>query len=268
MLPAGWQPGTRLPVVVHVYPMSPSRCLRYYTKGLVNQYEPELFASMGFIVLFPDAPVHLLRDAANPLAHWSRIVLPAVDALVDEGYADKERVGVFGFSYGSISALALIAQTNRFKAAVAAHGAADFISHYGALGVVRRLWPDDLLSIGQALTYEVQGSYLWLGGAPWSTPQSYLDASPLLAVEKIQTPLMLMHSDLDWNYQMHQFDELFTAMLRLGKPVDYVRYWGEGHGVTSPANIRDMWSRLEEFYSAHLSSPGRMSLEQGGPESR
>lgn len=252
LMPRTWVPGMRLPVLVHVYPRSFSRCVVNYLNGVVDPYEPELFASMGYAVLFPFAPERMLRNTRGPLGNWSKMVLPAVNAVVEAGYGDPDRLGAFGYSYGSISVLALLTQTERFRAAIATNGAANFTSHYGSLGIVRRVWPNDLFAAGQAISYESRGSYLWLGTTPWENPETYVQASPFFDVLKVQTPLMLMHSDLDWNYQMEQFDQVFTALFRLGKDAQYVRYWGEGHGVSSPANVRDMWARMESWYARWL----------------
>jgi len=46
---------------------------------------------------------------------------------------------------------------------------------------------------------------------------------------------------------MAQYDEMFGALYRAGKDARYVRYWGEGHGPSSPANIRDLWMRIDAF---------------------
>ena len=55
-----------------------------------------------------------------------------------------------------------------------------------------------------------------------------------------------MHSDMD-SFSMDQFDEMYSALLRAGKDARYVRYWGEGHGPSSRANIRDMGARFNAF---------------------
>jgi dipeptidyl aminopeptidase/acylaminoacyl peptidase len=241
-----------MPAVVHIYPRSTASCPNAYANGVIDFYEPELLARLGYVVLFPYAPEQRLRGSNGPLTNWSELVNPAVDAAVSAGYVDKERVGVFGLSFGAISTLELLAQNGRFRTAVASHGAANFTSHYGALSLVRRLLPSDYFAIGQSVGYESRGSYLSLQSTPWDEADLYVRSSPFFDVNKIHTPLLLMHSDLDPNFQMEQFDEVFTALFRLGRDVEYVRYWGEGHGLNSPANVRDMWVRLKNWYEKYL----------------
>jgi len=58
--------------------------------------------------------------------------------------------------------------------------------------------------------------------------------------------VLLVHSD--WDYiDMAQYDEMFGALYRAGKEARYVRYWGEGHGPSSPANLRDLWQQIDTF---------------------
>jgi hypothetical protein len=248
ILPADYIAGRRAPTVVSIYPN-----VAHYSSGsqygFVNPYDDALFATMGYIVLYPYSSEPELRDAESPLANWGAMVTPAMDELVKEGYADPDRFSTYGISQGSWSVLALLTETQRFKAAMAGFGAANFVSHYGALGIERRIWTDDLFAMGSALRYEMTaGTYPLIGSALVDDPMRFVRASPLFGAKKINTPLLLMHTDLDVNFPMEQFDEMFTQMMRWHKEAQYVRYWGEEHGVTSPANIRDQWSRMLAWF--------------------
>jgi dipeptidyl aminopeptidase/acylaminoacyl peptidase len=78
-----------------------------------------------------------------------------------------------------------------------------------------------------------------LDGPPWRDVERYARNSPMLAVENITAPLMIVHSDLDF-VPIQQGEEMFSALRYLGKHVRFVRYWGEGHVLSSPANIADL----------------------------
>jgi dipeptidyl aminopeptidase/acylaminoacyl peptidase len=248
ILPADYVQGRRAPTVVSIYP-NVSRYTSARDFGQINPFDDALFSTMGYIVLYPYSSEPELRGPDSPLANWGTLVEPAIDALVKEGYADPERISTYGISQGSWSVLALLAETHRFKAGMAGYGVANFVSHYGAYGIERRMWPDDLFSLGSALRYEMQaGTYPLIGTALVDDPAKYVRASPLFAAKKIDTPLLLMHTDLDVNFPMEQFDEMFTQMMRFRKEAQYVRYWGEEHGPSSPANIRDHWSRVLAWF--------------------
>jgi dipeptidyl aminopeptidase/acylaminoacyl peptidase len=66
--------------------------------------------------------------------------------------------------------------------------------------------------------------------------------------DRVKTPVMIMQGDLDF-LGPEQAEEFFTALYRLGKRARLVRYVGEEHVIQSPANVRDMWMRIEEWLS-------------------
>jgi Prolyl oligopeptidase family len=266
-LPNDLIPARRVPTIVNVYPGLQSN----HEWDNPSPYDIQLYTSLGYAVLYPDAPEELLRTAdRNPLGGWSSLVLPAVDALIREGYADRNRFSAYGMSQGSWSVLALISQTTRFKAAISAFGTTDFISAYGTLPMLERLWPDDLLAAGDS--YRFEHGYPSIGAPPWDDPRGYLLASPLFGIKQIETPVLLEKSDFDAVGAMEEFDQMFSAMLRLRKEAQYVRYWGEGHGVSSPANIIDEWSRelswLDKYLDISRDSEGHLVYDGDTAKSR
>ncbi len=84
------------------------------------------------------------------------------------------------------------------------------------------------------------------GTTAYAKPERYARVSPVSRAHSIIAPVLLVHSDLDY-FGMDQYDEMFGALYRAGKDARYVRYWGEGHGPSSPANIRDLWKRIDAF---------------------
>jgi len=61
------------------------------------------------------------------------------------------------------------------------------------------------------------------------------------------TFMKIMQGDLDY-VALQQGEEFFTSLYRQGKRAEFVRYWGEGHVLESPANIRDMWRRIFAWF--------------------
>jgi dipeptidyl aminopeptidase/acylaminoacyl peptidase len=62
----------------------------------------------------------------------------------------------------------------------------------------------------------------------------------------VTTPVLLVQGDQN-DMPIENVEEFFTALHRLGKRARFVRYWGEGHVLYSPANIRDMWQQVFEW---------------------
>jgi dipeptidyl aminopeptidase/acylaminoacyl peptidase len=81
----------------------------------------------------------------------------------------------------------------------------------------------------------------------------YLRNSPLSYVERVETPVMIIHGDLDVAVPIEQAEQFFSALYRQNKRARFLRYWGEGHVLDSPANIQDMWQRIYAWLDEFLS---------------
>jgi dipeptidyl aminopeptidase/acylaminoacyl peptidase len=147
-------------------------------------------------------------------------------------------------SFGGYSVAALITQTTRFQAAVASGGVYDLISAYGQMS-------RDGDAKGVGLSEEGQ---LLLGGPPWQFPLRYLENSPVLHLDRVGTPVLIVHGALDDVVPVAQSDELFVGLRRLGKQAVYARYEGEGHwqGSWGHANAVDYWNRVLEWFDQHI----------------
>jgi dipeptidyl aminopeptidase/acylaminoacyl peptidase len=243
LLPAGYHEGTRYPLLVDVYGGS-------YRSNSLNRFgltgagvdNRQLFATRGYAVLLPDAPLGL----GTPLVDLAKTVLPGVDKVVELGIADPDRLGVMGHSYGGYSTLALITQTTRFRAAMASASEGDLFADYTQMTPDGGAW-----SIGWA--EEGQGR---MGGTPWQYYQRYLENSPFFHLDRVTTPLLLVHGGDDTAVPATLGDQTFVALRRLGKEVEYAKYAGEDHweGTWSYANAQDYLARIVAWFDTHLKS--------------
>ena len=237
LLPVNYRSDRRYPLVVWVYggSMLSGNLNRYGGTG-VDQYNLQLLSSRGYAVLLPDAPLAV----GTPLQDLAKTVLPAVDKTIEMGVADPERLGVMGTSYGGYSTLALLVQTERFKAAVMDVGFGNLSSMYGTMlksGASR----------GVSWAEEGQGR---MGGPPWQFPERFVKNSPVFFLNKIETPLLISQGGKD--VYPFQANEIFVGLRRLGKKVVYVRYENEAHGIEHPSNRIDYWNRVLEWFASHL----------------
>ena len=247
LVPPGFEGDLPPPLVVEVYPGVRPNCAReasYDSLTAIQPFSAYLWAARGYGYARISLPTNMIKTNDGPIAGMSALVDDAVDAIVDKGLADPDRHILLGISQGATSALYVAGQSDRFSAVIAANGWADLVSHYfGGRGMFSLLYG----WYGEFDRYEGErGSDFKLGATPFEDPELYYRNSPILAAPKIRAPTLLVHSDMD-SFGISQFDEMFGALLRAGKPVRYIRYWGEGHGPSSPANIRDMWSRFDTF---------------------
>jgi dipeptidyl aminopeptidase/acylaminoacyl peptidase len=239
VLPAGYRPGRRYPVVVYVYGGSSlSREVFQFGQYIYGGNLTQVLATRGYAVLLPDAPL----SVGTPVAGLAKAVLPGVSKVVELGIADPDRVGLMGGSYGGYSTLALVTQTTRFKAAVSIAGMSNLFTDYG----------HQLPRGGQVLTGWTERGYMRTGGSPWEVPFLYIENSPYFHLDRVETPVLLLHGEADPAVPSYEGDESFVALRRLGKTVEYARYAGEGHAWWGYANTVDATQRTVAWFERYL----------------
>lgn len=125
---------------------------------------------------------------------------------------DSDRVALTGVSYGGyLTTWAIGQRPDRFRAAIAENPVTNLASAFGAAESDGGFWIDEL------------------GGAPWEHPALYAARSPLTHAARIRTPLLLLHAEEDHNCPVGQSEELYAALIRLGRPVRFLRARGLGH---------------------------------------
>jgi len=247
LLPPGYKTGTRVPVITVAYPgrvygsSEPSGLSPFSA----DPDHPQFFARLGYAVLLPSVPT----DPADPSAMESLTagVLPAVDALIAAGIADPDRIAVAGHSGAGFATLGLITETTRFRSAIASAGYSNLVSLYGTFYGHYRYGDSGRPEVAQVLRMlQLERGFMGMAGPPWTQPDRYRRNSPLLRADRVETPLMLIHGDLD-EIPVQQAEEFFTALLRRDKRAELVRYAGEGHNILDRANVLDMWARIEAW---------------------
>ena len=273
LLPANYQAGKRYPLVTYVnagaiMTETAARAL----SGLNNpsHLNLQLLTARGYVVLFPSMPlVPGNQGGSDPLLDLTKGVLPSVDKAIELGIADPNRLAVMGHSIGGYSTFGLITQTNRFKAAVELAGLSNFLSMYGIFQPNLRYepYPHEYL----APQWGFETSWGRMGNPPWKDWARYLRNSPIFYVDRVQTPLLLVHGDMDF-VPIEQAEEFFTALYRQGKRARFLRYWGETHHISSPANIRDFWMQayawLDEFLDIARDAKGNPIFDGDHVKSR
>lgn len=252
ILPVDYQEGKRYPMVVSVYAGYVTGDVAPLFTAMINSsfsLNLQLLAARGYTVLLPSMPLKPEGEASDPYMQLTNGVLPAVDKVIELGIADPKRVGVMGHSYGGYSTYGLITQTNRFQAAVALSGPSDLISMYGAFDA--RFRYDEFPHEYVFRMWLAESGQFRMGNPPWKDVGRYLRNSPIFYVDRVGTPLMIIQGDMDF-VAILQGEQFFTALYRQGKRASFVRYWGEGHVLESPANVRDMWHRIFAWFDEFL----------------
>lgn len=255
LLPPGYA-GERLPLVVWVYggANGSESVDSFGLRGKMATFNMHVLATRGYAILYPDAPV----EVGSPMKDIVDAVMPSLDAAVQQGYADPDRIAVMGQSYGSYSALALIGHSTRFKAAVLT-GA---VVHPDLVAGYLEMSPQGM---GNNIGYYEQGQGS-MGGTPWQYRERYLENSPVFLFDRIETPVLIGQGSQDG--RLFASDAIFVGLQRLGKEVEYRIYEGESHVITRRPNVIDFWQRRIDFLDEHLGVSRAGKVSSAGADKR
>jgi dipeptidyl aminopeptidase/acylaminoacyl peptidase len=210
------------------------------------------YVSRGYLLFVPDIPYEVGHPGESALD----AVVPGVQALANRGFVDRERIGMQGHSWGGYQIAWMITRTNLFAAAEAGAPVANMTSAYGGIR-----W-----GTGMSRMFQYERTQSRIGGTLWEAPMLYIQNSPLFALDKVQTPLLMMHNDEDTAVPWEQGIELFVSLRRLQKPVWLLNYNGEAHGLGRDANREDWAVRMQQFFDHYLmDAPAPEWMEQGVP---
>jgi dipeptidyl aminopeptidase/acylaminoacyl peptidase len=227
--PIGYEKGRKYPTVFEIYET-------FFDNGFNGR--AALLAGHGYAVFHPS--VNLV--VGRPGESWAKGVTAAANKLIDMGVADPDRLGVHGTSYGGYATVLLLTETDRFKAAINVSGKVDMISFY-----------TDSERLGVRNTHAPEKSQDRIGGTLWEYPERYIEHSAIFRLDRVKTPLLTISGDQDPNVPANQSRELYYALRRLGKEVEWVRYTNGGHRPpNSVAESIDFESRIVAWYDKYL----------------
>jgi dipeptidyl aminopeptidase/acylaminoacyl peptidase len=208
-------------------------------------------AGQGYAVLDPGLP--RAPGSHDPSEGFTERLLADVDRLAMLGYVDPKRVALWGHSFGAYGALVTASRTHRFAAIIAANGPSDLISARGVFPPNFRTNPEDGFIL-RALSGWAESGQGDLAATPWQDPELYVRNSPIFFADRIDTPVLLFAGDLDI-VGVGQQEEMFSALWRENKDAELVTFFGEGHVLASPSNIRAMYAKAFEFLDPLIGPP-------------
>lgn len=201
------------------------------------QFESQLFAANGYLVVRanPRGSSGYGQDFSAALwADWGnpdfQDVMAGIDYAIEQGWADPDRLGVGGWSYGGILTNYVITQTKRFQGAITGASEVLYIANYGH-DHYQRQWEAEL-------------------GLPWedNNRETWERISPFNKVQDIETPTLIMGGEDDWNVPILNSEQLYQALRRRGVPTQLVVYPGQSHGIQVPSYQVDRYERYLAWY--------------------
>ncbi len=235
--PVGYTPGAKVPliVVIHGGPAGVD------TDGFIGRksaYPVQVYAGLGYASLLVN-----YRGSTGYGEAWRRgnvgslgaaehdDIESGVDALVARGFADPDRLGYSGWSYGGHMTYWAVTHTTRYKAASSGAGATNLISMYGQTDIPHFY------------------TKTYFGKAPWDDFDFYVEHSSFFRVGQVQTPTLIQYGENDARVPVPQGLEFHRALKERGVPSQLVIYPGQAHGILEPRFQLDLLQRNLDWFT-------------------
>lgn len=255
-MPDGVKEGEKLPVMIYFYEKNANNLYTFWSpapsRSIVNI---PFYTSRGYIVFVPD----IVYKVGHPGESAYNCICAGAEALC-EAYpsADRSRMAIQGQSWGGYQTAWLITRTNMFAAAGSGAPVGNMTSAYGGIR-----WGSGITRAGQYEHGQSRiGKSMWEPGAL----ELYIENSPVFHVDKVQTPVLIMHNDADGAVPWYQGIEFFSDLRRLDKPAWLLQYNKEAHNLVERRNCKDLSVRLQQFFDHYLKgAPMPVWMKTGVP---
>ena len=242
--PADYQPGRTYPLVAEIYE-------EFFDNGFNENMN--LVTAQGWFGFRPSVQF----ETGFPGEAWLKAVPSAINEVIERGLVDEDKLGVYGQSYGGYATNLLITQTDRFAAAANISGKVNIVSFLGdSPKITTRNYA--AAEVGQDR----------IGATLWEQPHKYIDHSAVMFADRIDTPLLMLSGEGDWNVPATNQREMYYALRRLGKEVVWVHYTAGGHGAgraSTAADFVDHWQRMFDWFAEHFAEADAATVsEEGG----
>ena len=251
--PENFDPNKKYPMLVNFYERS--------SDGLHSHRAPSpgrssinysFYTSRGYVIFNPDI---VYRDG-YPGESAYNAVIPGITSLIDQGFINKDKIGAQGHSWGGYQVAHLATKTDIFAAIESGAPVVNMISAYGGI----RWWT------GLSRQFQYEHTQSRIGGTPWQYPMRYIENSPIFNIDKINTPILIMHNDEDGHVPWYQGIEFFTALRRLGKVTWMLNYNKEPHWPLKMQNRKDFNIRMAQFFDYYLKDTAKPTwMHRGVP---
>ena len=159
--------------------------------------------------------------------------LAGVDFAIKKYEIDPNRLGVTGWSYGGFMTMWAVTQTDRFRAAVAGAGIANWQSYYGQNLIGQWMIP-------------------FFGASVYDDPAVYEKSSPIRFIKNVKTPTLVIVGERDAECPASQSYEFWHALKTLGIPTKLIIYPGEGHMFVEPKHQVDRLEQTVAWFDKYL----------------
>lgn len=236
--PHGYMEGIRYPLVVQVHG-GPTWAWPNTFYATWHDWA-QMLAGRGYAVLMPNPRGSTGRGVGYNNQIFDDIgggeyrdMIAGVDAMVERGIADPERLGIGGWSWGGYMTAWAVSQTTRFKAAVMGAGLPNMVTD-NSIG--------DIPSANDS----------YFSKSPYEDPDALWERSASRYINRVTTPTLVLHGEDDKRVNTMQGMEMYIALRQRGVKTRFVTYPREGHGIRERKHQIDLMQRIIGWYDEHL----------------
>jgi dipeptidyl aminopeptidase/acylaminoacyl peptidase len=239
-------------VLVYFYRFFSQRLHEFNQPAVNHRPSFPLYASNGYVVFLPDVRFEVGRPGFSS----TKCVVPGVQHLIDIGIADPNAIALHGHSWSGYQTAFMVTQTNIFTTAIAGAPVGNMTSAYSGIR----------LGSGLARQFQYEMSQSRLSGSLWEARDDYIDNSPVFFADKIQTPILILHGDVDDAVPWEQSIEFYLALRRNGKEAVFLQYNDEPHHPQKYPNKLDWAMKMKEWLDHYLKgAPAPEWISKGIP---
>jgi dipeptidyl aminopeptidase/acylaminoacyl peptidase len=238
--PADFAPDTKYPllVVIHGGPAWVSRL--GLTIGERAYYPIQQWAAKGALILQPNyrgsagygQDFRALNVRNLGLGDYEDVI-SGVDALIERGWVDAERVGAMGWSQGGYISAFITTFSERFKAVSVGAGITSWTTYYVSTDI-------------HPFTRQ------YLEATPWDDIEIYQKTSPITYVRQARTPTLIQHGEFDRRVPISNAYELYQGLQDMGVESKLVVYRNMPHGITRPRLNRQVMQENLDWFNRWL----------------
>ena len=237
--PENFDPSKKYPIIAYFY--------ETLTEGLYTYHAPAptpsrlmipYFVSNEYLVFAPD----IRYQDGHPGKSAEEYINSGMRFLAKNDWIDSTKMAIQGQSWGGYQVAHLITRTDMYAAAWTGAPVVNMTSAYGGIR-----W-----QTGMSRQFQYEKTQSRIGKTLWEDRDLYIENSPLFFLDKVNTPVAIMHNDNDGAVPWYQGIEMFTALRRLNKPVWMLNYNGDEHNLMQRQNRKDIQKRQAQFFDHFL----------------
>lgn len=239
--PANFLPGKKYPMIVYIYDTMSKNLNKYVNPSMQNSdgFNITNYTLNDYFVLLPDIKYEL----GNPGISAVNCVTSAVKRVLEEGFINKDKIGLFGHSFGGYQTNFILTQSTIFSAAVSGAGVSDITGFY--FNISKN-------GIFQSDMWRFESQQWRIGKSLYQDKEAYFRNSPIIHAENVKTPLLLWAGKDDRIIPWNQSASYYLALRKLGIKNIMLIYPNEDHTITNPLNQKDLSTKMMTWFNYFL----------------